>query len=160
MTLKQGLAWAPLSNPTVCSQAWPPICCLSLGQSYLPGCLCPCMKRTYKLGGLQGSRQPCEGKRQFPPFFFDNTLQWSLKTTLQKTFMSLLPIFRKRAVMWPVQGDSSQCRLLGPVGRHWRVSLSGPEGSHPGPTPLHFTSLSLDIPTCKMEKRLPPEGTL
>lgn len=87
MTLKQGLAWAPLSNPTVCSQAWPPICCLSLGQSYLPGLFVSLYEKDIQApGGLQGSRQPCEEKRQFPPLFFDNTLQWSLKTTLQKNF--------------------------------------------------------------------------
>lgn len=69
MTLKQGLAWAPLSNPTVCSQAWPPICCLPLGQSYPPGLFVSLyVKDIQAPWGLQGSRPACEEKTQFPPF--------------------------------------------------------------------------------------------
>lgn len=109
MTLKQGLVWAPLSNPTVCSQVWPPICCLPLGQSYPPGLFVSLyIKDIQAPGGLQGSRQACEEKTQFPLFFFDNILQWSLKTTLQKNFHVFASYPQeKNAERWLVQGHAA-----------------------------------------------------
>ena len=108
MTLKQGLAWAPLSNPTVCSQAWPPICCLPLGQSYPPGLFVSLsVKDIQAPGGCRAPDMHVRKKHSSPPFF-DNTLQWFLKTTLQKNvhvFASHLQ--EKSTEMWLVQGHAA-----------------------------------------------------
>ena len=153
MTLKQGLVWAPLSNPTVCSQVWPPICCLPLGQSYPPGLFVSLyIKDIQAPGGLQGSRQACEEKTQFPLFFFFLTTSCSgpSKPLCKKTFMSLLLILRKRTQRGGLSKVMQPVHTAGPSrGHHLGVPCHGNGGSHPGPTPFTLTSLGPDIPICK-----------
>jgi len=137
MTLKQGLAWAPLSNPTVCSQAWPPICCLPLGQSYPPGLFVSLyVKDIQAPWGLQGSRPACEEKTQFPPFL-TTPCSGPLNHFAKKLSCLCFSSSGKENSDVACPRSRSQCRLLGPVeGAIGEFRLSGPGGSHPEPTPF------------------------
>ena len=151
MTLKQGLAWAPLSNPTVCSQVWPPICCLPLGQSYPPGLFVSLyIKDIQAPGGCRAPDRHVRKKHSSPFFFLTTPCSGPSKPLCKKTFMSLLLILRKRTQRGGLSKVMQPVHTAGPSrGHHLGVPSHGTGGSHPGPTPFTLTSLGPDIPTCK-----------
>ena len=154
-----GPGLGPTVNPTVCSQAWPPICCLPLGQSYPPGLFVSLyVKDIQAPGGLQGSRPACEEKTQFPLFFLTTPCSGPLKPLCKKTFMSLLLIFRKREQRCGLSKVTQPVQTAGPSrGRHWRVPTQWTWGFTPRTNSLYTSHPSLDIPTCKTGYQLPPQ---
>ena len=100
--------------------------------------------------GVQGSRQACEEKTQFPFFFLTTPCSGPSKPLCKKTFMSLLLILRKRTQRGGLSKVMQPVHTAGPSrGHHLGVPSHGTGGSHPGPTPFTLTSLGPDSPTCK-----------